>query len=65
MEFSLGLRKATEARHVLVVALNVGLKRPLHEAAKLKPSLPWRSQDVKDARTMDYPLRRAAIREWK
>ena len=31
---------------------------------KLKPGLPWRTQDVRDARVMGYLLRRAANREW-
>ena len=44
-------RKADEARHVSGVSLNGGLERPLHEAMKLKPRLPWRTQDVGDART--------------
>ena len=33
-----------------------------HEAVTLK--LPWRRQDVKDARAMAYLLRKAANREW-
>lgn len=59
------LRTATETRHVSRVSLNGGLvERPLHEAVNLKPGLPWRTQDVKDARVVKYLLRKAANREW-
>ena len=34
----------------------------LKEAVTLK--LPWRLKDVKDARAMDYLLRKAANKEW-
>ena len=36
----------------------------LCEAVKVKPRLPWRPQDVRDARAMGYLLRKAASREW-
>lgn len=45
------------------VSLNGGPERPLCEDVK-KPGLPWRTQDVRDARGMGYLLRRAANREW-
>lgn len=35
-------------------SLNGGLERPLCEAVKLKPGLPWRTQDIRDARVMGY-----------
>ena len=31
---------------------------------KVKPGLPWRPQDVGDARTVGYLLRKTANREW-
>ena len=40
---SLHLKKAAEARHVSGVSLNGGLERPLPEAMKMKPGLPWRT----------------------
>ena len=46
------------------VSLQGGLKTPLCEAVKVKPGLPWRCQDVRDARVMESLLRRAANREW-
>lgn len=46
------------------VSLHGGLERPLHEAVKLKPGLPQKSQDVGDARAMGYRPRRAANRVW-
>ena len=46
------------------ISLNGGLERPLCEAVKLKPGLPWRTQDVRDAKIMGYLPRRAANREW-
>ena len=46
------------------VSLNGGLERPLHEAVKLKPGLPWKPQDVGDARTVGYLPEKTANREW-
>ena len=46
------------------VSLNEGLERSLCEAVKVKPGLPWRPQDVGDARVMGYLPRKAANREW-
>ena len=46
------------------ISLNGGLERPLCEAVKLKPGLPWRPQNVGDARAIGYLSRRAANREW-
>ena len=46
--------KATEARHVPGVSLNGGLERPLHEAVKLKPGLPWRPQHIRHVRVLGY-----------
>jgi hypothetical protein len=40
-----------------------GSKTLKQEAVTLK--LPWRPQDVRDARTMGYLLRKTANREWK
>ena len=61
----LHLTPVTKARHVSGVSLNGGLvERPLCEAVKLKPGLPWRTQDVRDARVVGYLPRRAAKREW-
>ena len=39
-------------------------KRPLHKAVKVKLGLPWRPQDVQDARVMGYQVRKAVNREW-
>ena len=39
-------------------------ERPFCEALKQKPALPWRSQKVREARTMGQLLRKAANREW-
>ena len=46
------------------VSLNGGLKKPLHDAVRLKLVLPWRPQDVGNSKAMRYLLRRAANREW-
>ena len=54
----------TEARHVSGVSLNGGLvEGPLSESAQLKPGLPWKTQDVRDARVMGYLPRTAANEE--
>ena len=45
------------------VTLYEGLEKPLHEAMKLKPVLPWELQDFRDARAVIYLPRRAANRE--
>ena len=44
--------------------LRGGPEKPLNEAMKVKPELPWRLQDVGDARGMAYPPRRAAYIQW-
>ena len=50
-----------ETRHL---SLNRSLvERPFHEVVKLKSGLPWRTQDVRDARVMGYLLRKTANRE--
>jgi hypothetical protein len=46
------------------VSLNGGLERPLCEAVKVKSRLPWRPQDVRDARAVGYLQRKAVNREW-
>ena len=56
-------RKAAEARLVSGVSLNGGPERPLCETVKVKAVLPWRPQDVGDARTVGYLPRKAANRE--
>ncbi|MGE9641895.1 hypothetical protein ACQP3J_33175, partial [Escherichia coli] len=58
----LWLKKAAEAMYVLGVSLHGGPERPLCEAVKVKSGLPWRPQDVGDARVIGYLLRRAANR---
>ena len=59
------LKKVTEARHVSWVPLNGRLvERPLCEAVRLKSRLPWKTQDVRDARAVGNLLRKAAHREW-
>ena len=46
------------------VSLHEGPERPLYEVAvKVKPGLPWRPQDVRDARTMEYLLRETDNKE--
>jgi hypothetical protein len=40
------------------------LERPLYEAVKVTLGLPWRPQDVGDARIVGYLSRGAANREW-
>ena len=36
----------------------------MHDAAKIKPALLQRLQEIKDARAMGYLLRKATSREW-
>ena len=38
--------------------------RPLSDAVKVKPGLPWSPQDVRDFRIVGHLSRRAANREW-
>ena len=52
-------------RHVSRVALNGGLERPFCEAVKVKPELPWRSQDAGDARIVGYILKKNLLTEMK
>lgn len=35
--------------------------RPSHDTVKVKLKLQWRAQDVRDARTMGFPLRKASV----
>ena len=56
--------KATETRHLAGHSLHVGPESPLLEAVKVQPGLPWRPQDVEDARAMRYLPGRAADTEW-
>ena len=52
------------ARYVSGVSLKEGLvEKPLYEAVKLKPGLPWRSQNVGNARSVGYLIRNAAKKE--
>lgn len=44
------------------MAWSRGRKRPLRESVKLKPRLPWGTQDIRDARVMRY-LARKTYRE--
>lgn len=46
------------------MSLHGGLERPLCEAVNVKSGLPWRFQNVGDATTEGYLLRKAANREW-
>ena len=46
------------------VSLHGGPERLLCEAVVVKPGLPWRSQDVGDARAVGFMLRKVANREW-
>ena len=41
------------------ICLNIGLERPLQEVIKFKYGLSWRTQDVRDARVMEYLPRKA------
>lgn len=56
--------KATEARMVSGMSLNGALVEiPLCEAVNLKPGLLRRTQGIRDAKNMEYLLRRAANRQ--
>lgn len=44
------------------VSLHGGLERPLCKAMKVKPGLPWRLQDVRDATVRRYGSTKAADR---
>ena len=46
IEFASTTKESREARHVSGVSMNGGLEKPLCEAVKLKPVLPWRTQEV-------------------
>lgn len=50
----LWLGKGKKARHVSGVSLHGGLERPLCNAMKVKPGLPWRPQNVGDDRAVGY-----------
>jgi hypothetical protein len=41
------------------VSLHGGPERSLCEAVKVKPGLPWRAQELRDARALGYLLRKA------
>lgn len=60
----LQIRKITEAKHVSGKSTNGDLERPLCDAVKVKPGLPWETQNVRDARVVGYLLRKSAKREW-
>jgi hypothetical protein len=60
----LQLRKSNDAGNVSGVSLHGDLERPLCEAVKVKPGLPWRPQNVRDARATGSLPKRAAIRKW-
>ena len=42
------------------VSLHGDQERPLHEAVKVKPGLPWRPQDIGDARAVGNLSKKAA-----
>ena len=46
------------------VSLHGGIERPLCEAVRVKPGLPWGPEDVGDVRFVGYLPKRAANREW-
>ena len=52
------------ARCVAGVSLHGGPERPLHKAVRSKSILPWRPQDIGDARVIGFLLRKAANGEW-
>ena len=59
----LQLRKSNDAGNVSGVSLHGDLERPLCEAVKVKPGLPWRdSQDVGEAEAVGYLLRKMLMR---
>jgi hypothetical protein len=58
------LRKTIDARHVSEVSLHGGLERPLCEDIKVKPRLPWRPQDVRNVKAMEYLMKKHANRKW-
>jgi hypothetical protein len=64
MESPSVLRKASEARDMAGVSLRGGPERPLCEAVKLKPGLPWRSQDVGGSIVLGFLSRKAATWRW-
>jgi hypothetical protein len=57
----LRLSKTTEARNISEVFLHGGPERTLHEAVKTESGLPWRPQDVRDARTVRCLLKTLMI----
>lgn len=52
------------ARRVSGVSLRGGPERPSCEAVKVEPGLPWRTQDVGNARVAGDLPRKAANWEW-
>jgi hypothetical protein len=46
------LRKVAEVRPVTGVPLHEGPERPFHEAVMVRPGLPWKPQENRDARAM-------------
>jgi hypothetical protein len=45
------------------LSLHGGLERPLNGVVKVEPRLPWTSQDVGGASTVEYMPRKSANRE--
>jgi hypothetical protein len=56
------LRKAAESKYVAMLSLYGGPEGPLCETVKMKTRLPWRSQEIRDARAKRYWLRQATNR---
>ena len=46
------------------VSLDEGLEKILHEALKLRPGLPWKPQNIEDARAMGYLQKKAVNGDW-
>lgn len=44
--------------------LQAGTERLLYEAVKVKPGLPWKPQNVVDARVIGYLPWKGANKEW-
>lgn len=56
--------KDVEARLMLGVSLHRDSEKPLCDAVKVKPGLPWRPLDAGDDKVMGYLIMKAANREW-
>ena len=59
------IKKAEEARCVSGVSLHGGLAKPLCEVIKVKLRLPWRPQDVGDARIVVFLPRGIGVEQIK